>query len=73
VARFEWACGGPREIERWNIGLRLVESRTMLDVPDGLRLRLSLPMRTTFWVLRRFFSKLTEAYRLNLFAGQPAA
>ena len=29
AARFAWACEDPREIERWNIGLRLVESRTI--------------------------------------------
>jgi len=39
-ARFAWACDDPREIESWNIGLRLVESRTLADVPDVLRSRL---------------------------------
>ena len=73
AARFAWACEDPREIERWNIGLRLVESRSMVDVPDSLRPRLSLPMRATFRVLAKLIPKLTKAYRLNLFAGQPEA
>jgi O-methyltransferase involved in polyketide biosynthesis len=69
-ARFTWACEDPREIERWKIGLRLVESRTFADIPDSLRLRLSLPMRAAFRVFAKLFPKLTKVYRLNLFAGQ---
>ena len=69
-ARFAWACEDPEEIEGWKIGLRLVESRTIGDVPDSLRSRLSLPMRAAFYVFAKLFPKLTKAYRLNLFAGQ---
>ncbi|MBZ5624741.1 MAG: class I SAM-dependent methyltransferase [Acidobacteriia bacterium] len=68
AARFAWACDDPKEIEDWNIGLRLVESRTMVDVPEPLRSRLSLPMRTSFRIFRRFFPKLVKAYQLNLFS-----
>jgi O-methyltransferase involved in polyketide biosynthesis len=68
AARFAWACADPREIERWNIGLRLVESRTMADVQAGpLWPRLSPAMRTTIRVARRLFPKIAAAYRLNLF------
>ncbi len=70
AARFAWACADPREIERWGIGLRLVESRTMVDVPDPLRQRIPQPMRAIFAVFRRLFPKLAQAYQLNLFAGQ---
>jgi len=73
AARFAWACEDPREIERWNIGLRLVESRSMCDVPDALRPRLSLTMRAAFRVLTKLFPKFANAYRLNLFAGQSEA
>lgn len=72
AARFAWACDDPREIENWNIGLRLVESRTPVDVPEPLKPRLSLPLRTTFRVFRKLFPKLMKAYQLNLFAGQSA-
>jgi O-methyltransferase involved in polyketide biosynthesis len=72
-ARFVWACEDPREIERWEIGLRLVESRTMGDGSASLRSRVSLPMRAAFWVLAKLFPKVTRAFRLNLFAGQPEA
>jgi hypothetical protein len=72
AARFAWACDDLREIENWNIGLRLVESRTILDVPEPLKPRLSLPMRTSFRVIRKLFPKRMKAFQLNLFAGQSA-
>jgi O-methyltransferase involved in polyketide biosynthesis len=73
AARFAWACEEPREIERWKIGLRLVESRTLADFPDSLRSRLSLPMRAVFRVFAKLFPKHMKAYQLNLFAGQSEA
>jgi O-methyltransferase involved in polyketide biosynthesis len=73
AARFAWACEDPREIERWNIGLRLVESRSPMDVAGPLRSRLSLPMRAAFRVLSKLGPKITKAYLLNLFAGQGEA
>jgi len=71
-ARFAWACEDPREVERWDIGLRLVESRSLADVPASLRSRLSLPLRAALRIFARF-PQLTRQYRLNLFAGQPEA
>jgi len=73
AARFAWSCEDPMEIERWNIGLRLVKSRTLMDVGDPLRSRLSLPMRASFCVFSRFFPKLAKFYQLNLFSGAPPA
>lgn len=67
TARFAWACEDPKEIERWNIGLKLAESRALTDVADPLRSRLSLPVRAGFRVLAGLLPKLTNAYRLNLF------
>jgi O-methyltransferase involved in polyketide biosynthesis len=72
-ARLMWACEDPSEIERWKIGLRLVESRTLADVPERLRLRLSWPMRAAFRVFAKLFPTLTKAYQLALFAGQSEA
>jgi len=72
-ARMAWACEDPREIERWKIGLRLVESRTLKDIPDSLGSRLSLPMRAAFRVFAKLFPSIVKAYRLNLFAGQSEA
>jgi O-methyltransferase involved in polyketide biosynthesis len=73
AARFAWACEDPRQIERWKIGLRLVESRTPVDVPAPLKPRLSVPMRTAFGAFRRLFPGVAKAYQLNLFSGQPEA
>ncbi|MGD1019052.1 MAG: class I SAM-dependent methyltransferase [Verrucomicrobiia bacterium] len=72
-ARIAWACDDPREIERWKIGLRLVESQSLMNPPDSLRSRLSLPMRAVARVLARLLSKPTKTGQLHLFAGQSAA
>jgi O-methyltransferase involved in polyketide biosynthesis len=72
AARFQWSCEDPRAIERWNIGWRLVESRS-LDVPDSVRRRLSWSARAAFRVLPILFPQLAKAYRLNLFVGQAEA
>jgi len=71
-ARAAWACEDPREIERWGIGLHLVESRSLFDAPDSVKSRLSLPKRAAFRVLAKV-PKMANAYRLNLFAGQSEA
>ena len=70
AARFAWACEDPVAIQDWGIGLRLVESRTVADVPDGLWPRLPLPLRGSLWFFRRFFPKLMNLYRLNLFVAR---
>lgn len=71
AARFDWACGDPREIERWDIGLRLVESRSLLNVPEPLRARLSLPFRAGIRILGAIFPQAMKVYQLNLFAAPP--
>jgi len=72
-ARFTWACEDPMEIERWKIGLRLVESRSMLDIPGPLRSRLSLPTRAVLRILLKYRPQIANICRLNLFAVQPEA
>jgi O-methyltransferase involved in polyketide biosynthesis len=70
AARFAWACDDPMAIQNWNIGLHLVESRTIADVPDCLWPRLSLPLRLNLRCFARLFPKLMKIYQLNVFAGQ---
>ena len=70
AARFTWACEDPVEIQQWNIGLRLVESRTVADIPDCLWPRLSLTLRAILRFFGRFFPKQMKMYQLSLFAGQ---
>ena len=69
-ARFVWACEDPAAIQDWNIGLHLVESRTVADVPDCLWPRLSLSLRASLRLLGRFFPKAMKVYQLSVFAGQ---
>jgi O-methyltransferase involved in polyketide biosynthesis len=72
-ARFTWACETPGEIEGWKIGLRLVESHPMGDIPASLRPRISLPMRAAMRVFLKLIPQMRKAYRLNLFTVQSEA
>jgi O-methyltransferase involved in polyketide biosynthesis len=71
AARFVWACQDPREIEGWDIGLHLVESRSMVDVPDCLKPRLSWTARIGFGLFRKLFPGIANSFRLSLFAVRP--
>jgi O-methyltransferase involved in polyketide biosynthesis len=70
AARFQWACEDPIAIQHWKIGLRLVESRTMADVPDCLWPRLSFPLRANLQLFGMLFPRLMKMYQLCVFAGQ---
>jgi O-methyltransferase involved in polyketide biosynthesis len=67
AARFDWACEDPRKIEGWDIGLRLLESRTLLDASVALQARLSFPMRSSLRILRTLCPSIAKDYQLNLF------
>jgi O-methyltransferase involved in polyketide biosynthesis len=69
AARFTWICEDPILIERWNIGLRLVSSRTVADVPDPLRARLPLSLRTTLAFLARLFPTQMRVYQIGVLSG----
>jgi hypothetical protein len=69
-ARFTWACEDPIEIERWNIGLHLLDSCSMLDIPGPLRSRLSVPTRAVLRILLKFRPQMANICRLNLFTMQ---
>jgi O-methyltransferase involved in polyketide biosynthesis len=68
-ARFAWACEDPREIERWGSGWRLVESRSVAEMPEPLRARLSWGLLAAGWVIAKLFPKLMRACVLNVFEG----
>ena len=70
AARFAWACEDPISIQDWNIGLHLLESRTVADVPECIWPRLSLPLRGNLLLFRRFFPRLMKTYQISVFAGQ---
>lgn len=73
AARFAWACGDPHEIEGWEIGLRVAESRSMADVPDSLQPRLTWKTRVLFGVMLKLFPRITNSYRLTVFRAQAEA
>jgi O-methyltransferase involved in polyketide biosynthesis len=66
AARFAWACEDPREIERWQIGLRLVEPFPK-DARASLRSRLSWPTRAALRILGALFPKLARGFQFSLF------
>jgi O-methyltransferase involved in polyketide biosynthesis len=68
--RFAWACEDPKEIERWRIGLHLVESRSLFEIPDSVKSRCSLSLRGVSRILTALVPPLRKACRLNLFAVQ---
>ena len=70
AGRFTWACEDPIAVERWSIGLRLVESRTVADIPDSLRPRLPVSLRGGLWLLGRLLPRQMKVYQLSVFAGQ---
>jgi O-methyltransferase involved in polyketide biosynthesis len=69
AVRFTWVCEQPEQIEAWGIGLRLVESQTVVDVPECLWPRLPRGLRGSLWFCRRFLRERMGVYRLNVFAG----
>jgi O-methyltransferase involved in polyketide biosynthesis len=69
AARFAWACEDPCEIENWDLGLRRLEYRTLLDLSEPLLPRLSWPLRATFRACRRCFPRSMKSYQLNLFGA----
>lgn len=64
AGRMKWTCEDPHEIERWGLHLRLLESRTLADVPKALRHRVPWVLRTLGPLALR---KRRGGYRLNLF------
>jgi O-methyltransferase involved in polyketide biosynthesis len=68
-ARFVWACEDPTEIERWNIGWRLLKSRSFFDVPESLKKRLSWRARIALRLFDKLAPRIGVGYRLNLFEG----
>ena len=53
--------------------LRLVEARTVADVPGCLWPRLPLTLRANLRILGKLFPKLMKMYQLNVFAAGASA
>jgi hypothetical protein len=66
AARMQSACDDPRSIEDWEIGLRLLESRSFLQTQPQLRRRMPLAFRYLAPVLAREYARWFNAYKVNL-------
>lgn len=60
-------CEDPRQVEGWNLGLRLVDARSEAEVPECLWPRLPLPLRAQLRVLGRCLPKMKKVYQLCVF------
>ena len=64
-ASLTWACDRPADLAAW--GLRLRESRTLLDQPPEVRARLAPAHRLLLPAIRLLYRRQADAYRVNLF------
>jgi len=70
TARMQWECDDPSEIERWGIDLRLLESRSFLQPPPGLKPRMPFAFRYLTPMLKWKYGKWFDAYKLSLFVAE---
>lgn len=64
-AKFAWACNDPRELE--SLGLRLLDSHTIVRPPDAIRSRMPFTRRGLLSMLQLLFPKTSASYKVNLF------
>ena len=65
-ARLAWICEDPREVERWGLGYRLLESRSLADLPPALDRILPFAYRSSI-ALARVLGWELDAARLNAY------
>lgn len=69
-ARLNWSCDDPRDVEQWDLGYSLVESRSLVDLPVLLERRLPFSYRYWTALARLLRRKEVDAYRMNLYRVQ---
>ena len=67
-ARMVWACDDPQELERWDLGLRLLESRDLAQLPAPLRHTVPLTARALLTVGHLLAGDRFTKYKVNLLA-----
>jgi O-methyltransferase involved in polyketide biosynthesis len=65
-ARLAWFCDDPREVEQWGLGYRLLESRSLADIPPSLDRALPFSHRYSI-ALARVLGWDLDTYRMNLY------
>jgi O-methyltransferase involved in polyketide biosynthesis len=66
--RMTWACDDPRALESWGLGLRLLESRDLSQLPAPLRPTVPFGARAMLTVGRLLAGKRFTTYKVNLLA-----
>lgn len=66
-ARSGWTCEDPREVEAWGLGFRLLESRSMADLPLGQTLPFSVQCSLA---LARILGWEIGAHRVNVYRAE---
>lgn len=66
AAKMTWACDDPRELERWGLGLRLLESRDLAQLPEQLRGSVPVTTRCALSAAHLLARKRFAQYRVNL-------
>ncbi|MGF6888667.1 O-methyltransferase involved in polyketide biosynthesis [Nocardia sp. GAS34] len=64
-ARMRWVCDDPRDVERWGLGIRLLESGDLSRLPALLRERVPLARRLGLRAASLVFRQRFGRYRLN--------
>jgi O-methyltransferase involved in polyketide biosynthesis len=65
-ARMAWACEDPRDLESWDLGLRLLESRDLSQLPAPLRRTVPITTRAFLKAGHLLAGQRFTRYRVNL-------
>jgi O-methyltransferase involved in polyketide biosynthesis len=71
-ARLAWRCDDPREVEGWGLGYRLLESRSLDELPPALERTIPFSYRCAM-DLARVLGWDIDAYRLNVYGHSALA
>lgn len=61
-----WPCDDPREIQSWHPKLKVIDSKTLIDVSTQLRARLPFPLKLLYRLFPQLMRYLLKDYRLSL-------
>jgi O-methyltransferase involved in polyketide biosynthesis len=65
-ARLAWTCDDPRQVEQWGLRYRLLESRSLADLPPSLDRTLPFSYRYSI-ALARVLGWEIDTYRINMY------
>lgn len=66
AAKMNWACDDPRELTRWGLGLDLLESRDLAQLPEQLRGKVPATTRCMLGAAHLLARRRFARYRVNL-------